>query len=611
VNKKPILLALLLFAAPGYAATHAAVDCSKAEIDIAVAAASNGDTVTVPAGVCTWTSLVTIAKAITLQGAGVGQTIIQDGITTSGRLMTWTLVSVLNSRMTGIEFRGDFNGDGLYLVGEGERTTSPDHQAYNGVIGIDGQSGAGPYDARRMRIDHCKFDHLNGVHLRINMAWGVIDRNTFLLKGSQYAFYFFSPAEYAYSDAQWAAATDLGGENFMFVENNTITRDTSTYACSDSYAGARWVARYNTTTLCHWEAHGTESAGRARGTRAVEIYENTMTGPTQGNYLANIRSGTGVIYNNTMTNMSGSTVIHCADHRKAHSFSPWTSADGTNVWDVNLAGGPFVTGTVTSAAGLTMTDNTKTWTLNEWNGYSVLKTTAPYNVPIVSSSVANPSIITTSIPHGLVSTDVVQIRNHSGSTPRLIGVYDITVIDATTFSLQAWLGANINVTVGGTGGIVSKSGNGFSEIKSNTTTGQLTFESDSYATALSFTAGDTYEIWKVTESIDQPGRSGGVDLAGTDPPNPALGTAANQADDPLYEWNNTYNSGSNIQFSAPNDNVRINEHFYNDTQKPGYTAYTYPHPLVTAEAAPSTTGLSAPRNLSRVGARLPVRKVVR
>src|SRR5262249_49396910 len=42
--------------------------------------ASNGDTVTMPPGTFTWTSGVTLTKSITLQGAGVGHTIIRDAV---------------------------------------------------------------------------------------------------------------------------------------------------------------------------------------------------------------------------------------------------------------------------------------------------------------------------------------------------------------------------------------------------------------------------------------------------------------------------------------------------------------------------------------------------
>jgi len=67
---------------------------------------------------------------------------------------------------------------------------------------------------------------------------------------------------------------------------------------------------------------------------------------------------------------------------------------------------------------------------------------------IVSSSVANPTVITTSAPHDLLDGAQVTISGHTGSTPDINGVHTITLINATTFSIP------VNVTVGGTGGTV-------------------------------------------------------------------------------------------------------------------------------------------------------------
>lgn len=49
-------------------------DGSAASVQGLQNAVLNGDTITLPAGTFTWTTGVTISKAITLQGAGVGQT---------------------------------------------------------------------------------------------------------------------------------------------------------------------------------------------------------------------------------------------------------------------------------------------------------------------------------------------------------------------------------------------------------------------------------------------------------------------------------------------------------------------------------------------------------
>lgn len=75
-------------------------------------------------------------------------------------------------------------------------------------------------------------------------------------------------------------------------------------------------------------------------------------------------------------------------------------------------------------------------------------------VDITSSSVANPTVITATA-HGLVTGDSVEIAGHTGSTPALDGDYTVTVLDDETFTVP------VNVSVGGTGGTVTKTSTNF------------------------------------------------------------------------------------------------------------------------------------------------------
>ncbi len=65
---------------------------------------------------------------------------------------------------------------------------------------------------------------------------------------------------------------------------------------------------------------------------------------------------------------------------------------------------------------------------------------------VSSSSVANPTTITTTAAHGLTTGNIVTISGHSGSTPDINNSYTVTVLTTTTFTIP------VNVTVGGTGG---------------------------------------------------------------------------------------------------------------------------------------------------------------
>jgi hypothetical protein len=70
---------------------------------------------------------------------------------------------------------------------------------------------------------------------------------------------------------------------------------------------------------------------------------------------------------------------------------------------------------------------------------------SPVNTNISSISVANPAIITTSSPHGMLSGQEIIITN-SNSTPLVDGVHTVTVVSPTTFSVP------VDVTVLGNQG---------------------------------------------------------------------------------------------------------------------------------------------------------------
>lgn len=85
-----------------------------------------------------------------------------------------------------------------------------------------------------------------------------------------------------------------------------------------------------------------------------------------------------------------------------------------------------------------------------------------------------------------------------------------------------------------------------------------------------------------------------------------IGRGANQASDPMYEWGNESCSTPPCGGTGTDVNIEIftlgelscarqteyhlkaSRDFYNDTQKPGYTPYTYPHPLRTSRPDPPT-----------------------
>ncbi len=88
------LTATLVLTASGLTAARTinANSASQSDVAAAIASAADGDTVTIPGGTASWTRTLQIKKGITIQGAGVGATIIKDSVQ-SGQLIRWTLAA--------------------------------------------------------------------------------------------------------------------------------------------------------------------------------------------------------------------------------------------------------------------------------------------------------------------------------------------------------------------------------------------------------------------------------------------------------------------------------------------------------------------------------------
>ena len=89
-----LAMIVLLHSTTAFAATITAATCGSTDVAKALNSASDGDTVAIPAGQCTWTANVSTSKRLTMQGAGAGQTIITDGVNKSGsppQAFVWTV----------------------------------------------------------------------------------------------------------------------------------------------------------------------------------------------------------------------------------------------------------------------------------------------------------------------------------------------------------------------------------------------------------------------------------------------------------------------------------------------------------------------------------------
>jgi hypothetical protein len=353
------------------AATVNANSCSLADVSAAVASASGGDTVQIPAGKCLWTSTLRLAKGITLAGAGIDQTIIQDEVPrtspTFGIVIAVDTPTGQNWRLTG------------FTITSGAVTTI----GGAGTIHLSGSSHA-------FRIDHIKINTTYVYH-QISCwgdLWGVIDHSQFITAGLVAIFVRHDSwgGVGAHGDNSWAAPTNLGTAQFIFIEDNTFKSIGGVQDAVDSLSGARFVARYNTTSdMTIGGGHGTDSGQRERSTRVFEIYNNTMAASSTFFEASTLRGGTGVIFNNTLKNFN--VAVGGINYRDVDSFTPWGTADGSSPYD-NNNGVVYSSGTHTgsNSVALVLTDGTKSWSPNQWVGYSLRNTTQGWGSAITSNT---------------------------------------------------------------------------------------------------------------------------------------------------------------------------------------------------------------------------------
>jgi hypothetical protein len=339
---------------PAFATVYQS-DGSAASVQGLQNAALNGDTITLPAGTFIWTTGVNITKAITLQGTGVGETIIKDSVQNSNPLIQWTLPNTASaSRMTGIEFQDT-------------RTN-----VVEGVLVVTGSNTSGA----TFRWDHCKW---NGMHHGVpifDTVIGVVDHNAFVngstevrIKGS------FWNNQGQYGDGSWAAPTNFGSSEFLFIEDNTFTNTGGGLStATDAYEGARFVFRHNTTLGIYVTDHGTESTGRGRGGRAYECYNNNMDGNGLNKFVCNSRSSTVLVHDNTIVNYWGAPEFSLNDLRTIYAFPAFGGADGANPWDVNDPTTYFSGAAASNNSGQRVTVRGANFIPNQWVGYVLRRT---------------------------------------------------------------------------------------------------------------------------------------------------------------------------------------------------------------------------------------------
>ncbi|MEW6188189.1 MAG: hypothetical protein AB1585_20925 [Thermodesulfobacteriota bacterium] len=339
-----ITIILLLLPVFSWAEIITASTCSLTDVTNAYNAAMSGDTVIIPAGECSWSSRLTLSKAITLQGQGTSTKIINNY--NSNGLIYISPSADLAIRVTRIYFYNATNNPG-----------------YTTIL-INGKKD-GSLPLSKVRIDNNKIEM--GTRCIDPEGWitGVIDSNQFV--NCNIAIAGYGDGNYA-----WNRPIEAGTKDFLFIEDNLFTVNNSTprepneqiYHNSD---GAKTVVRYNTFDYSSytngnampWEAHGNwgsiSTYPSVRGTPIMEFYNNTITAYRSYRFMSH-RGGSLLMHNNTFSQTSGSPAS--IDLKEEESWPnstifnmtppvdtawpAWDQVTNTFIWDNTVNGSPMI-----------------------------------------------------------------------------------------------------------------------------------------------------------------------------------------------------------------------------------------------------------------------------
>ncbi len=401
--RKGHLLALLLSAvaiSSWAQGTYTAASCNQSDVNAVINGpthkAIDGDTIIIPAGTCTWTNSLSIKVGITVNGTGTPNT--GAGTFGSGTLKT---VIVDNSASNPLFAVSGISYGKTLTLGVLDIEPFSNNTPLWSPISVAGTCTAN--GCPNARIHNIGFglttpwtEGGNGSQadwmIRTDNVFGVVDHNT-IPSGSNVELLNANLSAYlgvgGYGDNSWAQPDSFGTANVLYMENNNVyvtqtVNDCDTAPSGGAVGGCRVAGRFNHVNMVSnsfepFGFHGLDTDGRPQGGRHLEAYGNlvTCTSGSCGNSVGGFRSGTGLLFGNTASTLSGAWFNNIADitvYRTVFTAGGgWGACGGSSPYDTN-DGVIYYSGT-TSTSGTTLTDTTKAWTTNQ-----LIPTGAPYSV---------------------------------------------------------------------------------------------------------------------------------------------------------------------------------------------------------------------------------------
>jgi hypothetical protein len=325
------LLLIVLFGTEAKANTFTAASCNQTDVQSAINLASNGDTVNIPNGTCSWTGSINLTKQITLQGVsttcytvGACGLVIQDNNTNTCNgspcpdnavLLIVNQGASFHTVIANMSFQPGAslpaNNAGAYILVRGNGGLVPLlHDVYTNENNFQLEQAI-QWMVTGGVIWHLFVDSTNNTNGACGGPILGSDSGSLLIKGNK----------------NWDDASTMGtlddGTNNTYIEDSTFQFVGQSPDMDDN---ARVVLRHVTfTNISGMLTHGPTSTF---GARHVEIYDNTFN-YTNTNKDAQRwvwgRAGTFVITGNTVAANSGG----CHGTRDSWTFIVESATRGT------------------------------------------------------------------------------------------------------------------------------------------------------------------------------------------------------------------------------------------------------------------------------------------
>jgi hypothetical protein len=275
-------LASIFFGNQAWGKTITATSCSVSDVQSAINASSNGDTVVIPNGSCSWSSGIVISKQITLQGQSVGGVTITD-MAGSADLMAFTIGNSFRTTIANLRFMPG-NGTGNYVTVSGQGLPPLMHDM--------------DFKLPNFQLQHAVTWMVTG-----GVIWNTTFESTTTgnsIGGSD------SGCLLVKSYLSWDAPSTMGtldttGTNNLYIEDSTFN---AVGQCPDVDDSGRVVIRHSQIIGSSGLTHGLG----AHSGRSVELYNNSYTYPNSKRALGRyfwFRGGTAVVTNNDIQWING------------------------------------------------------------------------------------------------------------------------------------------------------------------------------------------------------------------------------------------------------------------------------------------------------------------